>query len=229
MPTPSVPHFQAYHSTSGAANKAPSRHESSKIPITIGNETVEYSSIVLRDACACPACVHESTRQRLFSIADVPATIRAKSIEVDSASDTVSIKWENDAPGFIDEHTTQLSLDSLHRLNKTGSAPGSQKDSLESQFLWTLEPLNLPDYNYDVYMKDDRALNDLVIQLRTKGLAFVTGVPGTEEALATIATRIGPIKDTFYGYTWDGMFEWQHINLCLLANMVLQSERSLRR
>ncbi|KAK6221647.1 mitochondrial protein [Colletotrichum tabaci] len=59
------------------------------------------------------------------------------------------------------------------------------------------------DYNYNTYMQDDSVLYDVIKQLRIDGLAFVSNVPGTEEALATITTRIGPVKDTFYGYTWD--------------------------
>lgn len=63
----------------------------------------------------------------------------------------------------------------------------------------------MKDFDYNEYMQDDRELYRLIRQLRTDGLAFVTNVPGEVESLATIATRIGPVKDTFYGRTWDGM------------------------
>jgi hypothetical protein len=96
-------------------------------------------------------------------------------------------------------------MTTLRNISSSGCYAGSLKDPVPSQVLWTQEPLNLPDYDYQEYMKDDQILHQVICQLRTHGVAFVTGIPGVEESLATMATRIGPIKDTFYGYTWDGM------------------------
>lgn len=162
------------------------------------------SAVLLRDACACPLCVHEYTRQRLFPVADIPADIQAREVEVDTPSDSVRITWNNDLPGYGEEHVTTLNLTSLNEMAQSGRTPGSHKDTFPPHELWSGKALNLPDYDYERYMKDDRFLYQLVNQLRTDGLAFVTNVPGLEESLATIATRIGPVKDTFYGYTWDG-------------------------
>lgn len=177
---------------------------SSRVPIPIDGKTVDFSAVLLRDSCPCPSCVHESTNQRLFSTADIPADIQARAVQVDAASDSVSITWETDAPGYTGEHTTKLDMAALRKLGHSGSPPGSHNVSPPPQALWTQEPLNLPDYDYDAYMREDGTLYEVIKQLRTDGLAFVTNVPGIEESLATIATRIGPVKDTFYGYTWDG-------------------------
>ena len=148
--------------------------------------------------------MHETSRQRLFSAADIPVDIQARDIEVGAPSGSVSIKWENDVVGYTPEHVTTLELDALRNLTRSGSPSGSRKEYVPSQVLWTQEPLNLPDYDYETYMKDDGALYSLIKQLRTHGLAFIKNIPGLKESLVTIATRIGPIKDTFYGYTWDG-------------------------
>lgn len=169
-------------------------------------KTLEFSSILLRDFCQCPSCVHESTNQRLFSAADIPANIQARSVQVDGASESVDIKWRNDVPGFGEDHTTKLSIAALRELNQSGSLPGFGKDSHEAQILWTREPLdNLKDFDYNEYMQDDKQVYKLIRQLRIDGLAFVTNVPGEVESLATIANRIGPVQDTFYGHTWDGI------------------------
>lgn len=106
----------------------------------------------------------------------------------------------------------------LRALAQSGYPSTSHQQFLPRQVLWSKEPLNLPDYDYDTYMKDDQALYRLINQLRTEGLAFVTNIPGLEESLATIATRIGPIKDTFYGYTWDGMYLDARASIIGLAN-----------
>lgn len=94
----------------------------------------------------------------------------------------------------------------LRELNQLGSFPGLGRDTHDAQILWTKEPLDdLKDFDYNEYMQDDEQVYRLIRQLRTDGLAFVTNIPGEVESLAKIATRIGPVKDTFYGRTWDGM------------------------
>lgn len=179
--------------------------KSSRVPISIDSKTQEFSPLLLRDSCQCPLCVHESTYQRLFSTADIPANIQARSVEIDSASQSVNIKWDNDAPGYGQDHTTNLSMASLREIVELGSLPGLGRDKHAAQVLWTTEPLpNLRDFDYDEYIKDDEQVYKLIHQLRTDGLAFVTNVPGKVESLATVAERIGPVQDTFYGRTWDG-------------------------
>lgn len=120
----------------------------------------------------------------------------------------MDIQWNNDVSGFSEGHTTKVSVAALRELNQSGSFLGFGRDSHEAQILWTKEPLdNLKDFDYNEYMQDDKQVYKLVRQLRTDGLAFVTNIPGEVGSLATIATRIGPIKDTFYGHTWDGMLK----------------------
>lgn len=117
----------------------------------------------------------------------------------------MNIKWENDVPGFGHDHSTRVSVAALRKLNQSGSFLGFGRDTHDAQILWTKEPLlDMRDFDYDEYMQDDEQVYKLILQLRTDGLAFVTNIPGEVESLATIATRIGPVMDTFYGRTWDG-------------------------
>lgn len=178
---------------------------------------VDFSAILLRDLCPCPLCVHESTRQRLFSAADIPVDIQAQEIKLNATSDSVSIKWQKDVAGYTAEHVTTLDLEALRNLDRSGSPSGFRKEYVPAQVLWTREPLHLPDYDYDTYMKDDRALYSVIKQLRTHGLAFVKNIPSRTESLETIATRIGPIKDTFYGYTWDGMANHSSVPIAIMV------------
>ncbi|KAK5737269.1 hypothetical protein LTR17_006881 [Elasticomyces elasticus] len=52
-------------------------------------------------------------------------------------------------------------------------------------------------------MKDDATVYSVVKQLKTQGLMFITGVSDVEQSVAAIGERIRPIRDTFYGRTWD--------------------------
>lgn len=177
---------------------------SHKVPITIDGKTHEFSAHLLRDACQCPACVHHTSNQRLFAHADLPADLQARSVDIDEASNTVNIKWASDASTFSADHITALSLSALRNIALSGDASGSPGETQERQKLWPLAPSEIPDYDYDAYMNDDKTLYQLMRQLRVNGLAFVTNSPQNEESVSAIATRMGPIKDTFYGPTWDG-------------------------
>lgn len=59
--------------------------------------------------------------------------------------------------------------------------------------------------DYSDYMTSDAKLFEAVRHLTLYGLLFLRGVPETPEqdAVEGIAERIGNIKNTFYGKTWD--------------------------
>lgn len=122
----------------------------------------------------------------------------------DAVSDSMSINWKNDVPGYNNEHTTRISVADLRQITQSGSHPECPEDFFQPPSLWTKEPLDLPDYDYESYMQDNQTVYKLMNQLQTAGIAFVTNSPGIEESVSAIAKRIGPCKDTFYGYTWDG-------------------------
>lgn len=176
------------------------------VSIAIDGRTESFSAKLLRDACNCPQCVHPSTNQRLFSTADIPNFIEARTVETDDSGHIVTIRWENDVPDFDGHHITSFEISALRELSQTGSLPITRKDTFQDPVLWTQQRLDLQDFDYKEYMTDDRALYQLMDQLQKHGLAFVTNIPGSKECLATIATRMGPIKDTFYGKTWDGEY-----------------------
>lgn len=57
--------------------------------------------------------------------------------------------------------------------------------------------------DYEDYMTQDGTLNRALRQLREHGLLLVRGVPELEKSVDSIAGRIGPLRDSFYGRTWD--------------------------
>lgn len=172
--------------------------------ITIDGEPKDFSPILLRDLCKCPSCVHESTRQRLYSTADIPADVQPRSVEYGNASNTVEIQWLNDVPGFGKEHKTSIDVETLRQINKSGSPPSPASGSVVRHELWSADSRKLPDFEYQRYLNDDTTVYEVVKQLKTHGLVFITGVPGTDEGIVDVGERIGPIRDTFYGRTWDG-------------------------
>ncbi|KAK3722244.1 hypothetical protein LTR37_002677 [Vermiconidia calcicola] len=178
-------------------------YESTPIAISIDGQPCEFSPILLRDLCDCPSCVDPSTKQKLFSTADIPSSIHARAIS--QTAEGVDIGWIQDVPGYGEGHNTHLDIQTLRDLSTTGMIQASvQSYDPGPQITWDAKAYGeLPDIEYDAYMQEDAALLKALRQLHTHGLLFLQNVPESENSVSTIAERIGAVKNTFYGYTWD--------------------------
>ncbi|KAH0254427.1 Clavaminate synthase-like protein, partial [Aureobasidium melanogenum] len=158
-----------------------------------------FDNIFLRDSCTCAQCVNTSTRQKTFDSADIPANIRIRNIETNP--DNVVITWKHDISGFGPDHETVLSN------NWLGLSPifPVTHEYLGGKWAWDASHLNSTrlDFDYNEYMSDDKVLFDLLQQLQMYGLVFIKNVPEAESSVISTANRIGPLKNTFYGETWD--------------------------
>ena len=179
----------------------------SRVTVSVDGISHEFSAILLRDLCQCPACVHEFTNQKLYSTTDIPTNIQTRSVNPSKSSpDAIDILWSQDVPGFDSSHTTTLKLDTLRSINQSGVITSPFQKPMPPPSSWEEGSPQQLDFDYDSYMQDDSTLFEVIQKLQTYGLVFVTNVPGIEKSVSTIAERIGPIKDTFYGHTWDGQY-----------------------
>ena len=162
-----------------------------------------FSPILLRDLCTCPSCLDSSTKQKLFSTADIPLNIKTRAVAQDSSS--ISLLWDNDIPGYDEDHATVLDFDVLRGIRDAGASPSADIGVQPGkQTIWDAQQYRqLNDIDYEEYMQDDATLFRALQQLHTYGMLFVRNVPDDAKAVSTIGERIGPIKNTFYGYTWD--------------------------
>lgn len=156
----------------------------------------------LRNACKCNLCVNPSDRQRNYHWAEIPPHIAVASYEVDAAG-THHVRWENDVPGFEDHISSYTKADIL-------SARAMTRKHGHTIFRRPVQLWDSKDYNiesatiaYSDFMKNPRSLAWALQQLYSTGLAFITGVPKSELSVGKIAKRIGPLRTTFYGDTWD--------------------------
>ena len=58
-------------------------------------------------------------------------------------------------------------------------------------------------FDYSRYIKDRSTLHSVVAQLQKFGIAFITSTPSDPSSVRNVAERIGPLRNTFYGETWD--------------------------
>ena len=161
-------------------------------------------SLLLRDSCACPLCLDVSTKQKLFQTADIPSTISG---HVNREDDTIS--WTNDIHNFPSNHRTPLTATLKRATPPTADTHGSFVDAQQvppaGRIPWDKKVMAdavrwLP---FTKYVSDDDTLFEAVESLRIYGLVFVRGVPDDERAVERVAERIGTLRDTFYGRTWD--------------------------
>lgn len=182
-----------------------------QVPIDIDGVAQRISSVILRDHCHCERCVDPSSKQRHFSTAEIPANIQGHVVA--SNDDEFTIRWMNDVPGVGVDHHTTLPLSDLRRYVNTGGFHETAKKPEKTY--WNEEAFvgSGTDMPYEAYMQDDSMLHAALAKLHTHGLLFLTGVPESEESVARIAERIGPLKNSFYGLTWDVRSVPQAINV----------------
>ncbi|RPB02375.1 Clavaminate synthase-like protein [Choiromyces venosus 120613-1] len=170
-----------------------------------------FDNIFLRDACSCAYCVDPSTQQKLFQTSDIPADIRPLSA-MTLEDGAVRITWdpETDLPVTNprrENHTSLYSAEFLLRYSK-------QRHIVRYRFndrkmvLWDREVMgnDILWLDYEEYispLNDEVGLYKALQALSTYGLFFLKNVPSTPSSVETIASRIGPLKSTFYGSTWN--------------------------
>jgi gamma-butyrobetaine dioxygenase len=154
----------------------------------------------LRDMCTCPRCVDPSTRQKLFVTADIPSDIALESVQ--ELPHGVEIRWANDIPG-LDPHVSVFDKTIFDAMATTGSS--KTLPPMPRRRLWNDEQFRteVPDCTYEAYMQDDAVLYQALQKLHSHGLLFLKNVPESPESVIRITNRIGPLKNTFYGETWD--------------------------
>jgi alpha-ketoglutarate-dependent taurine dioxygenase len=163
-------------------------------------KVIELDYLQLRDACTCPRCVDPHSKQRNFRTSDIPAKVRPRRMRwIDHK---LEVLWKDDIPGFDDSHV------SLYRSNDLQFpllfASGSSSRT-RTKLLWNKEIMERVQHwiTYDEYMNDDARFAKAMRSLARYGLIFVKDIPDSREMVEKIATRIGPLRNTFYGMTWD--------------------------
>lgn len=176
------------------------------IAVTIDGEPKIFDSLFLRDSCTCPQCVDTSTKQKLFQTSDIPESLEgvARTVVDKERGWMVEIVWTNDIPGYLSEHRTRHSFEWLQRtLNVESELRGGVRS--DERVLWDRDIItkNNKWIEYEDYMANDETLFSALTHLNKFGLLFLKGVPDSEKSVEDIAGRIGNLKDTLYGRTWD--------------------------
>ena len=180
-----------------------------RLTIDLNGEALSYDYVFLRDSCQCRHCVNPVSREKLFQTSDISPDVRplfimtlpngALRITWDPQSD---VPWHNPLKGT--NHTSLYTTEFLRRYSQGRHIVRGRFDDrpqvlwdkvlMEDQVLWM---------DYGGYLESDEKLFEALNQLCAYGLFFLRGVPAEESSVEKVAERIGAIKDTLYGRTWD--------------------------
>ena len=162
-----------------------------------------FNAVWLRDCCPCDRCVDPSTTQKTFDTADISPAIHPKSVDFHDDG-SVHISWTPDLPGFEDHVSVYdpsfggKNQTLLSRLKATSNYP-------YEPILWKRDTMfqHQLSVDYNSYMHSSSALLSCLQHLHLWGLLFIHSIPSSSDAVTRLAERIGPLKNTFYGSTWD--------------------------
>ena len=170
--------------------------------VNLDGKDIAYDWIFLRDSCQCSNCIDQSTRQKLHSTTDIPFDIKPKK-EADVKiidNQTLEILWpENNQQIHRSLYSSQW-LQTYSTLNNIQRA----RYNNDPPKLWTrkdIEKVNL-QIDIDEYLHSDQGFYKTLKHLNDYGLVFINNVHG-EFAVEQLTQRIGDIRQTFYGRSWD--------------------------
>lgn len=162
-----------------------------------------FHAVYLRDSCSCSRCIDPSTTQKLFETADIPDNIQG-CISRNNSDGSVTVAWQNDIPGYENHHSTYTS----HFITSSLVCP-SRLSALHNRkqeiVLWdqNIMATHSTPTDYKTFIGSSAALYRALITLQKFGLIFLCNVPSQSDAINHISNRIGLIRNTIYGSTWD--------------------------
>ncbi|USP77246.1 hypothetical protein yc1106_04520 [Curvularia clavata] len=176
------------------------------VSLNIDGHTRDFDAAFLRDSCTCVQCVDPHSKNKLFQTSDIPEDIEGtfQAVVDDAKGDSIEVQWKSDVKGFGPDHRTRHSLNWLRRAFDTEVQISSRMRHDDRVFWDNKEIVKANKWlEYDDYMSKDETLFEALTHLHRYGLLFVRNVPESEESVVSLASRVGILKDTFYGRTWD--------------------------
>lgn len=151
-----------------------------------------FHHVWLRDNCPCTVCVHEGTKEQMFELVSVPADLAPLSAAIDG--DALVVAWDG---GHESRYDGAWLRAHCYSDGVAAAAPPTVVP-------WDRSTLAAPPaFDGAAVLGDDDALYDFCVALRDVGVALVRGLATEPDTIASVVTRIGPIRETNFGLLWD--------------------------
>ncbi|CAI7637098.1 unnamed protein product [Penicillium glandicola] len=163
--------------------------------------TVKLPYTYLRDSCQCGVCKDQHSKQRSFRTSDIPKDITPSLVNWDG--NKLSIRWAKDIGGSKTAHESTWDGDFLR--NPIFNTHRQHSKANCNPIMWGQAQMDKGQHwvSYLDYIGDGFKFATAMRQLQRLGLIFVKDVPDSRSMVEAIATRMGPLRNTFYGLTFD--------------------------
>ncbi|XP_061526298.1 gamma-butyrobetaine dioxygenase isoform X3 [Phycodurus eques] len=155
-----------------------------------------YPFTWLRDNCQCSLCTLQSAQARKLLMSDLDIHTGITIVEVTN-NKKLSIVWP-------DQHTSVFDAEWLKKRSFSHEARQAMQEELflNERYYWNTK-LRIPTANYVDVLLDDKAALAWLVALRRVGIVYLKGAPAEQGHVARLAERIGYVRLTFYGHTWQ--------------------------
>ena len=162
-----------------------------------------FHLVTLRDSCSCNCCINPTTSQKLFETADIPQNIQGQ-VSQHSPDGTITVLWQNDIPGY-ENHLSNYPSHFIKKDSSNLRAPFDPGTRPITRIPWNQEIMaaHSTPFDYNSFISSSSVLFRSLIRLHEVGLVFLRNVPSEPDAVNHIANRIGIIRNTVYGDTWN--------------------------
>ncbi|XP_060695075.1 gamma-butyrobetaine dioxygenase [Hemiscyllium ocellatum] len=159
-----------------------------------GNHS-QYPYVWLRDNCQCPQCFLSSAKARKLPIEDLDVNISVE--KVISTDSKISVVWP-------DQHISEFDSNWLKTRSfaQTTRKEIQQKLFLTDQQNWGSE-LQIPTASFEEVLDNDEVAYQWLKTLRKIGVMLLKNAPAEKGQVAKLGERIGYLRLTFYGLTWQ--------------------------
>ncbi|XP_029354728.1 gamma-butyrobetaine dioxygenase [Echeneis naucrates] len=170
-----------------------------------------YPFTWLRDNCQCPMCTLQSAQARKLLMSDLDVHTGVEDVEV--TNDKVTIVWP-------DQHSSVFDAEWLKKRCFSPAARQAMQEEyfLNERYYWDSN-LHIPTADYQEVLHDDKAALSWLLALRRVGIVYLRGASAEQGQVARLAERIGYLRLTFYGHTW------QVQDKCMANNVAYTSGR----
>jgi gamma-butyrobetaine dioxygenase len=185
----------------------------SALELTVGERSLRFPAVWLRDNCACAECVDPGSGQKLKDITEIPDALLVAAAEV--AGDSVVVTY---AP---DRHRSMFSRSWLaeHALDADGDGDGDGRTEDQKE-LWLPADLDRPEGSWPRYLADPKDRARCLDAVLRRGFVLLHGVPAEAGLVLEVAASFGFVRETNYGRLFDVRVEPSPGNLAYTARPI---------